>query len=112
MRSTTLALFVLAGPAAAHAQGVPAAPDIVTPQVTPQGTAKGLVPLKVLLTLARYQGEKKISSAPYTLWVTANDPHTTNLRMGVEMPVPTGASLNYRNVGTSIDCNASAGSGA
>ena len=28
--------------------------------------------LKVSLVFARYQGEKKISSVPYTLWVTAN----------------------------------------
>ena len=44
-------------------------------------------------------------------WVTANDPRTTNLRMGVEMPLQAGTSINYRNVGTSIDCNAVVGPG-
>jgi hypothetical protein len=113
IRATTLALVILAAPATVRAQEVSAAPtEIVTPQMGAQSTAKGLVPLKVVLTLARYQGDKRISSAPYTLWVTANEPHMTNLRMGVEMPVQSGPSFNYRSVGTSIDCNASGGPGA
>jgi hypothetical protein len=108
----SLALVILAGAAAATAQDVsPAAPEIVTPQAGAQSTAKALVPLKVLLTLARYQGDKRISSAPYTLWVTANDPRTTKLQMGVEMPLQAGTAINYRNVGTSIDCNAVVGPG-
>ena len=111
--STTVALVMLAGAAAMHAQDASTAPaQNVTPQPDVQSSAKTMVPLKVALTLARYQGDKKISSAPYTLWVTANDRQTTNLRMGVEMPVASGPSVNYRNVGTSIDCNASAGPGA
>ena len=92
------------GTAAMHAQDASTAPaQNVTPQTDVQSSAKTMVPLKVALTLARYQGDKKISSAPYTLWVTANDRQTTNLRMGVEMPVASGPSVNYRNVGTSID---------
>jgi hypothetical protein len=39
------------------------------------------VPLKVSLVFSRYQGDKKISSVPYTLWVTANESRTS-LRMG------------------------------
>ena len=39
---------------------------IATPQVTARTTAP--VPLKLSLVVSRYQGEKKISSAPYTLW--------------------------------------------
>jgi hypothetical protein len=68
------------------------------------------VPLKIQLTLARYQGEKKLSSTPYTMWVTANEPRTTKLRMGVQIPVPAGtAGFTYRNVGTDIDCTAGTG---
>jgi hypothetical protein len=113
IRSTTLALLVIAGPATGRAQDAPTAgPDVVTPQMASQSTSKALVPLKVVLTLARYQGDKRISSAPYTLWVTANDPRTTSLQMGVEMPVSSGPSVNYRSVGTNVECNASAGPGA
>ena len=74
-----------------------------------------LVPLKLQLVVSRTVGEKKVSSLPYTLWVTANRPGDTNLRMGVEVPVPSvmitkegtsTPSYNYRHVGTSIDCSA------
>jgi hypothetical protein len=81
-------------------------PSVVAPQAIAPGTSKPLVPLRLLLTLARYQGDKRISSAPYTLWVTANQPGKTTLRMGVEVPLQSGPTLNYRNVGTEIDCSA------
>ena len=42
--------------------------------------------LKVTLVFSRYQGEKKISSVPHTLWVTA-DEQRTSLRMGTQIPV-------------------------
>jgi len=70
------------------------------------------VSLKVSLVFSRYQGEKKISSVPHTLWVTAGD--RTSLRLGTQIPVPTTAingggavqSYNYKDVGTNIDCSA------
>jgi hypothetical protein len=78
---------------------------------------QALVPLKVSLVLSRYQGEKKISSVPYVLWVTANGPERTSLRMGNQIPVTTtvfskegerpATSYNYRDVGTNIDCTSS-----
>ena len=75
-----------------------------------------LVPLKLQLVLSRVAGEKKISSLPYTLWVTANERRTTNVRMGVQVPIISSGrppkegepapppSYNYQQVGTSIDC--------
>ena len=66
-----------------------------------------LVGIKVQLVLARYQGDKKISSMPYTLQLTSNERATTSLRMGTEVPIATGAGgYNYRAVGTNIDCRA------
>lgn len=63
--------------------------------------------LKVQLVLGRYQGEKRISSMPYTLQLTANERETTNLRMTTDVPVPNpGGGFNYRSVGTNIDCRA------
>jgi hypothetical protein len=65
------------------------------------------VPLKVQLTVARYQGDKKLSSAPYTLWLTANQRGNTSVRMGNQIPIPTGkGEYTYRDVGTNIDCSA------
>jgi type II secretory pathway component GspD/PulD (secretin) len=76
------------------------------------------VALRVVLVVSRYQGEKKISSTPYTLSVVANESAATSMRMGVDVPVPQtvfkggeGASApqtsyTYRSVGTNIDCSA------
>lgn len=76
---------------------------------------QALVPLKVQLVVSRQLGEKKISSLPYTLWITANAGKMTNVRMGVQVPVVStmmtkegvaSPSYNYRDVGTNIDCQA------
>src|SRR5688572_33272221 len=54
----------------------------------PAGAPKPtLVALDVELVIARYQGDKKISSIPYTLNVNANGEPTT-FNMGTEVPVP------------------------
>jgi hypothetical protein len=91
-----------------------------------QPAAPPLVPVKVDVILSRFQGEKKVSSLPYTVWANANG-NNVSLRLGVDVPV--GASLvttgnenttssgrsttttsstmnrmEFRNVGTSIDC--------
>jgi hypothetical protein len=88
----------------------------VPPQVPAAPTREGAL-LKVQVVVSRYQGEKKISSQPYTLSVSANGPRAT-LRTGVQVPVPTSplaqadgktpVAINYKNVGTSIDCTAKA----
>src|SRR5687767_11064299 len=74
----------------------------------PQG--KPLTPLKIQVILSRYEGEKKISSVPYTLSLSAND-RGVSLRMGSQVPMPSGKdgtfSYTYMNVGTNIDCSAS-----
>jgi hypothetical protein len=81
---------------------------------------KPVVPLRVQIVIARYQGDKKVSNLPYTLIVNANL-SKTSLRLGSQVPVPTtsytpiaagGAGVNpltsyqYRDVGIKIDCNA------
>jgi hypothetical protein len=82
----------------------------------------GLTPLKVQVVLTRYNGDRKVSSLPYTIAVTATPGRReapVSLRMGVQVPVPAttytpGAAkegnpstYTYRNVGTNIDCWAS-----
>ena len=109
IRMTSAVVVLLA------AVGVSAQEPVAQSQTRLSG---GLVPLKVSLMLSRYQGEKKLSSVPYVLWVTANNPERTSLRMGNQIPVATtvfGAkdnerpmsSYTYKDVGTNIDCNAS-----
>ena len=83
-----------------------------------------LVPLSVDVMVARYQGDKKISSMPYMLAVNANKLGQAGpalLRMGARVPVPTIAAppgspagpagpmpgpVNYQDIGTNIDCTA------
>jgi hypothetical protein len=72
------------------------------------------IPLKVQVLVSRFQGEKKLSSLPYTLSVNAGSRAT--LRMGAKVPVnmmmtanmpkdfPQGGPIQYQDVGTSIDC--------
>jgi hypothetical protein len=75
------------------------------------------VPLKVQVVLSRYQGDKKISALPFTMSVNAVNPgetrfNQTNVRMGAQIPVEVLGgegkipSFQYKDVGTSIDCNA------
>jgi hypothetical protein len=78
--------------------------------------------LRVQVVISRFQGEKKVASLPYTLSVTVEG-RPVRMRMGVDTPVavataagdgakpmipmmPMTTSLQYRNVGTNIDCNA------
>ena len=94
------------------------APDAVTsrPKKTP-------VMLRVQITIARYQAERKLASVPYTVLLTT-DEKRVRLRMGVEVPIPVtsfsksddgksipATSFQYRNVGTNIDCWAQDSSG-
>jgi len=100
-----VALFV-ASAGLAHAQEKTDAPRIQT------------VPLKLQVVIARYDGDKKLSSMPYMLTMTAGRKAT--LRMGTAVPIastsftpnaPGGpgtnpmTSYNYRDIGTNIDCS-------
>jgi len=75
---------------------------------------KALVPLKIVVTLARYEGEKKTSSLPFTLWVNANDEQVTTLNVGSQVAVPQTEAgppgsvpgYQYRNVGTYLTSRA------
>jgi hypothetical protein len=88
-----------------------------------------LTPLSVDIVVSRFQGDKKVSSLPYTLAVNANElagnigggGGIAQLRMGANVPVPSLVApkdnpgspagplpgpVNYQDIGTSIDCNA------
>jgi|SRR6185437_7923103 len=62
--------------------------------------------LKLDFLLTEYNGEQKISSMPYTMYVEAasHRSHPGHLRMGLQVP---DKNNNSYNVGTNIDCSAS-----
>jgi hypothetical protein len=94
-RSIAAALLIAGVVATGAAQGQPPKPA---------------TPLKVQVVIARYEGDRKVSSLPYIIAVTANARQSVMLRMGSQIPIPVAASGNgptveYKNVGTNIDCS-------
>jgi hypothetical protein len=97
--------FALGATALIRAQDKPAAPPTVTMPAI-RRTPEAVTPLKVQVVIVRYQGEKKVSSMPYTLTLNAGGKAT--LRMGSKIPIATtkdaSGAFNYQEVGTNIDC--------
>jgi hypothetical protein len=95
-------------PASAQKPSPPAKPAAAAS--TPAGL---YVPIRLQFVIAKYEGEKKISSLPYSISLNANGPRVS-LRMGVQVPIAntqvtegkTSRSFSYRDVGVSIDSNA------
>ena len=73
---------------------------------------KPAVPVKVQVVFTEFDGDKKISSMPYTFMVIAGGQfNSTYVRTGVRVPVETDGKdqkTTYVDVGTGIDCNLSA----
>jgi hypothetical protein len=67
--------------------------------------------MKVLVLFSEFDGEKKVSSLPYTLSLLATPDRShnfTSLRMGLKVPIQTSnkegqSQMQYMDVGTSID---------
>ena len=105
------ALLVVPGWARAQDTPKPEAPKVESAAERRGPTAT----LRVQLVISRFQDEKKVASLPYTFVVTAGG-DWTRMRMGVDTPIPmplspdgkTPTSFQYKNVGTKIDCKASA----
>lgn len=71
---------------------------------------KEIIPIRVQIVLAEYEGEKKISSLPYTLLLNADTPRggKASIRMGLRVPITVSASesakqFQYLDVGTNLD---------
>jgi hypothetical protein len=72
------------------------------------------IPLKILIVFNEFDGEKKISSMPYTISVLASPDRGRamgSLRMGLKVPILSQSSakegpsqIQYMDVGTYIDC--------
>jgi len=93
-----------APPAAPSAAQTPAPP---TPPAAPSAPATAPSPqvsFKVDFVLTRFQGDKKLSSLPYSLLV-ASGRNSATLRSGSQIPVPAVKEANtvtYQTVGVSI----------
>lgn len=118
--AAAIVAFAVSLPARAQDKPQEKQPDRPIPAAT---APKPTVPLRVQLVISRYDGDKKISSQPFTLSVNAgpypNGGDLARLRIGVEVPVvtitgskelekqtgvPTVAPVQYKPIGTNIDC--------
>lgn len=73
-------------------------------------TERPVVPLKVTIVFNEYDGDKKVSSLPYALFLKAADehhPYFGRVRMGVRVPIVVkDGQVQYQDVGSNIDCEA------
>jgi hypothetical protein len=118
-RSLVIMAAVLMLPVAAGAQNPqtpPPAPD--APPVAAKPSRQPIVPLEIQVVIARYQGEKRVSSMPYVMAVNANGA-PASLNMGADVAIPSGpittpadgrpsppVMYSYKNIGTNIVCGA------
>lgn len=72
-----------------------------------------LTPLKIQVVFSEYEGEKKVSSIPYSLLLNSPDAGRSDvgkIRVGVRVPLviqaKEGLQTQYQNVGTDIDVSA------
>jgi hypothetical protein len=76
------------------------------------GKVKQVTPVKLTITLAEFDGEKKISNLPYALLLNSEPgealSYTSFARTGVRVPMPgvgsDGKAYSFSDVGTNIDC--------
>jgi hypothetical protein len=73
--------------------------------------AKVPTPIKVQIIFTEYDGDKKISSMPYTFTVISDEKvgghYSTSLRTGVRVPIETEGKdqkTTYMDIGSNIDC--------
>lgn len=73
--------------------------------------AKPAVPVKVQIVFTEYDGDKKISSMPYSFIAIADEKvggyYSTSLRTGIRIPIEVDGKdqkTTYMDVGSNIDC--------
>lgn len=69
-----------------------------------------LTPLHVQVVFSEYDGDKKVSSLPYSFTVNADERRArpdSQIRTGTRIPVSTGKDqTTYIDIGTNVDCSA------
>jgi hypothetical protein len=98
---------------AQDAKGAELSKSTRAPDAKVSDTSKNIVPLKVTVVFTEYDGEKKLSSLPYALFLKAdeNSRFVGRVRMGVRVPIWTGgkeSAIQYQDVGSNLDCSAQA----
>ncbi|HEX4542857.1 MAG TPA: hypothetical protein VH114_06795 [Candidatus Acidoferrum sp.] len=73
--------------------------------------AKSATPIKVQIVFTEFDGDKKISSMPYSFMTISDEKmggnYSTSLRTGVRIPIETDGKdqkTTYMDVGSNIDC--------
>ena len=69
-----------------------------------------VTPLRVQVVFSEYDGEKKVSSLPYSFTVNADERRArpgSQIRNGARIPISTGKDqFTYLDIGTNLDCSA------
>lgn len=98
LRMAGILVVLLLMPAVNHAQEQAKAPS-----------DQSISHLRIDLLLTEYDGQKKISSLPYTIYAESQQHRAESgrLRMGVRVPGPPDpkGDFQYVDVGTNIDCS-------
>jgi hypothetical protein len=100
-----LAAVLAVGTRSVSAQEKPRSEDAATVTRATQPT-----PLKIAITFTEFEGDKKVKSLPYEMVVIADGKNSKSVvKMGSRVPVYVGKEygMQYRDVGTNIDCQAS-----
>ena len=73
-------------------------------------------PIKVQIVFTEYEGDKKISSMPYSFTVISDEKvggrYSTSLRTGIRVPIETDGKdqkTTYLDIGSNIDCGIETG---
>lgn len=83
------------------------------PQEKPKAEerTKPATPVKVQIVFTEFEGDKKISSMPYTFMVVTDDKmggrYSTSVRTGIRIPIEVDGKdqkTTYMDVGSNIDC--------
>jgi hypothetical protein len=80
-------------------------------KVKTEERGKSPIPLKIQIVFTEFDGDKKISSMPYTFMVLADDKvgglYSASLRTGVRIPIEVDGKdqkTTYMDIGSNIDC--------
>ncbi len=111
MKSVLVPILVLAAGSVVTSPSL--GEDAAEPHATPKAAKPAGPPdqLRVEVVISRFQGETRVSNAPYSFLIAADNKKAV-VKMGVEVPVAVTefpenegiVSFQYRNVGTNIIC--------
>lgn len=89
-----------------------AAQDVPKTQSAPKkdDLTQAVIPLRIQVVFTEFDGDKKVSSLPYTLSVNADERRArpnSQVRNGARVPISASKdNFTYLDIGTNIDCSA------